>query len=81
MKIAISFSGGRTSAVMTKLILENYPDVEKVVTFANTGAEHPKTLEFVNNCDKYWGFNTYWLEAKVNPEQGEGLNTILLPSI
>lgn len=73
MRISISFSGGRTSAVMTKLILDNYPHAEKVITFANTGAEHPKTLEFVHNCDKYWGFNTVWLEAVVNPDHGKGV--------
>lgn len=77
MKIAISFSGGRTSAVMTKLILDTYgnnPSYEIVVTFANTGGEHEKTLEFVNNCDKYWGFNTVWLEAEVHHEAGKGVS-------
>jgi len=62
----ISFSGGRTSAYMTKLLLDNWSDdYEFIVTFANTGLEHPKTLEFVHNCDKYFGFNTVWLEAVV----------------
>ena len=64
-RLAISFSGGRTSAVMTKLLLEDRPDA--VVTFANTGCEHPATLDFVRDCDRYWGFNTVWLEAVVGP--------------
>lgn len=65
-KFQISFSGGRTSAYMTKLLLDNFSDkYDFIVTFANTGMEHEKTLEFVNNCDKYFGFNTVWLEADV----------------
>ena len=64
-RLAISFSGGRTSAVMTKMILEKYADThEIVVTFANTGWEHPATLDFVKNCDDHFGFKTVWLEAQ-----------------
>jgi hypothetical protein len=63
-KMNISFSGGRTSGYMTKLLLDNWSDLyDFIVTFANTGLEHPKTLEFVHNCDKHFGFNTVWLEA------------------
>jgi hypothetical protein len=73
-KIAVSFSGGRTSAVMTKLILEKYADThELLVTFANTGQEHPATLDFIKLCDERLGFGTVWLEAVVNPEKGEGI--------
>lgn len=69
----ISFSGGRTSAYMTKMLLDNFSDkYDFIVTFANTGLEHEKTLEFVNNCDKHFGFNTVWLEAVVNPEKQKG---------
>ena len=65
-KFQISFSGGRTSAYMTKMLLDNYSDkYEFIVTFANTGMEHEKTLEFISNCDKHFGFNTVWLEADV----------------
>lgn len=63
-KMNISFSGGRTSGYMTKLLLDNLSNYyDFIVTFANTGLEHPKTLEFVHNCDKHFGFNTVWLEA------------------
>lgn len=72
-KYQISFSGGRTSAYMTKLMLDNYSDkYDFIVTFANTGMEHEKTLEFINNCDKYFGFNTVWLEAEVFHSQRKG---------
>lgn len=72
-KLQISFSGGRTSAYMTKLILERWKDkYEFIVTFANTGKEHPKTLEFIHNCDTIFGFNTVWLEANVFMDERKG---------
>ena len=52
-KICISFSGGRSSAVMTKMVLQKYPDAEIQITFANTGFEHEDTLRFVNDCDRH----------------------------
>jgi hypothetical protein len=72
----ISFSGGKTSAYMTYKILnstykEQYDNI--VVVFANTGQEHDKTLEFVNNCDKHFGFNTIWIEADISQEKGVGV--------
>lgn len=69
-KYHVSFSGGRTSAYMTKLLLDNLSDkYDFIVTFANTGLEHPKTLEFINNCDTVFGFNTVWLEAVVHHDK------------
>lgn len=63
----ISFSGGRTSAYMTKKIIDNWSDeYEFIIIFANTGMEHPKTLEFIKNCDDYFGFNTVWVEGVVH---------------
>lgn len=73
LKYQISFSGGKTSAYMTKLLIDNFSnDYDFIVTFANTGLEHEKTLEFVNNCDKHFGFNTVWLEAVVDPRKMKG---------
>jgi hypothetical protein len=66
--LVISFSGGRTSGYLTKRLLEEknkWKDV--IVIFANTGQEHEKTLEFINNCDKKFGFNTVWIEAIAHP--------------
>ena len=51
----VSFSGGRTSAYMLRQVLDNNDDLgDLVVTFANTGKEHPATLEFVRECAERW---------------------------
>lgn len=72
-KLWISFSGGRTSAYMTKWLLDNKQDeYEMFVVFANTGEENEATLQFVHDCDRYFGFNTTWLEADVDPQPRKG---------
>ena len=72
--LCVSFSGGRSSAVMTRLILQRWRDSHNiVVTFANTGCEHEATLQFVHDCDLNWGFQTVWLEAVVSQEPGVGV--------
>lgn len=73
-RISCSFSGGETSAVMTKLVNEQYGATHEIVNvFANTGSEHENTLKFVNQCDKHFGWNVVWIEAVVNPEKGKGI--------
>lgn len=74
LPMLISFSGGRTSGFMAKLLMEHpkFEDVEKVVCFANTGKEFPQTLKFVNECDKRWNLGVVWLEADVTPQKGVG---------
>ena len=61
----ISFSGGRTSGYMLKHVVEAYggalPDGIAVV-FANTGQEHPATLDFIDTCARAWGVRVVWVE-------------------
>lgn len=76
--LVVSFSGGRTSAYMTQMLLEYYSEqYELLVIFANTSREHEKTLEFINNCDQRLGFGTVWLEAQVNPQKGKGTKHVI----
>lgn len=72
--LVCTFSGGRTSAFMGKMLKEHpkYKDFDKVFIFANTGKELPETLDFINKCDKEWNLNIVWLEADVQEEKGVG---------
>lgn len=73
-KIAISFSGGRSSAIMTQLVLQEYTNAQIEITFANTGFEHEDTLRFVNDCDRYlFGGRVVWIESVINQEKGKGV--------
>jgi len=73
-RLFISFSGGETSAKMTRDLLttwrNRYSDI--VVGFANTAQEREETLEFIRECDEQFGFGTVWLEAVIHPEKGRG---------
>lgn len=64
-RLLISFSGGETSAYMTKWILDNWKNTysDILVVFSNTGQENEETLNFVRKCDEIYGFNTVWIEA------------------
>lgn len=64
MKI-VSISGGRSSAMMLKILLDNgqiTPDTH--VLFANTGREHDATLDFIEECSQQWAVPVTWLEYR-----------------
>jgi 3'-phosphoadenosine 5'-phosphosulfate sulfotransferase (PAPS reductase)/FAD synthetase len=61
----VSFSGGRTSAYMLRQVLDNNADLgDLILTFANTGKEHPATLDFVQECSVRWGVPIVWREFR-----------------
>lgn len=62
MTRVISFSGGRSSAMMMRKIWTP----ADVVIFANTGQEHEETLRFVRDCELHWGIPIVWVEPVVN---------------
>jgi hypothetical protein len=73
-KVIISFSGGRTSAYMTKWMLDNLQDkFEMKVVYANTGKEREQTLEFINQCSNFFGYNVVWVEAVTHQQNGIGV--------
>lgn len=37
-------------------------DDATVIAFANTGKEREETLEFVRDCETYWGLKIWWVE-------------------
>lgn len=63
--IQVSFSGGRSSAMMAKIMLDNYERDSLLFMFANTGKEMPETLDFVHECDEKWNLNTVWIEYDI----------------
>lgn len=64
-KTVLSFSGGRTSAYMLRQVLDaNEDHSDLLVLFANTGKEHPATLDFVQDCAENWGVPITWLEYR-----------------
>jgi 3'-phosphoadenosine 5'-phosphosulfate sulfotransferase (PAPS reductase)/FAD synthetase len=68
----ISFSGGRTSAYMLRMILDAHggalPD-DVHVCFANTGKEREETLRFVHECESRWGVRVRWLEYRADAQR------------
>jgi len=72
--IVVSFSGGKTSAYMSQLLIKDYGHLYSFVfIFANTGQECEETLVFVDKCDKEFNLNVVWVEAVVNPIHGKGI--------
>lgn len=75
----VSFSGGRSSAYMCWYLLKFWSwKYNFIFIFANTGLEHPKTLEFVNECDKRMGLNLVWIEAIISKEFGVGSRHVVV---
>lgn len=78
--IVVSFSGGRSSALMAKSMCEDpyWSRKHLIFVFANTGKEKLQTLDFVDRCDREFSLNLVWVEAKVNPQLGEGTSFTLV---
>lgn len=73
-RLSVSFSGGRTSAVMTERLWAERKDTHHLpILFCNTGQEHPATLDFVRDCQNHFGWPVVWLEAVINPEKNKGV--------
>jgi hypothetical protein len=74
MKHVVSFSGGRTSAYMVYLMEKKRKNEgwEVEYVFCDTGAEHPKTYEFVKNVVKHFNINLTCLKAVIPKENGVG---------
>jgi hypothetical protein len=68
----VLFSGGRTSAFLSKYIKENPKYKNSIFVFMNTGKEREETLQFADKCDKEFSLNLVYLEALVNDEKGKG---------
>lgn len=66
-KLLVSFSGGRSSALMAHLVKKHWSDLYDLrFVFANTSFEHQDTLRFVDAVDREFGLGVIWLEAVAN---------------
>lgn len=64
-KKVVSFSGGRTSAYLCYLMKENFVD-EVDFVFMDTGAEHPKTYDFIRKVNSEFNLNLTCLRIVVD---------------
>ncbi len=78
--LVISFSGGRTSAFMAVMLIlaARASGQPVIVLFANTGQEDPRTLDFVDRCDREFSLGVIWLEAVVDPALGVGTSYVIV---
>jgi 3'-phosphoadenosine 5'-phosphosulfate sulfotransferase (PAPS reductase)/FAD synthetase len=79
-RVCISFSGGRTSALLLWCVLVAWGGTlpeSIVVVFANTGKEREETLRFVYECGERWGVTIHCVEFRPKPVWFErvGLNS------
>lgn len=54
-------------------------DLDVRYIYMDTGAEHPKTYEFIKNVVSHWGINLTCLRVVVNPELGQGNSYEVIP--
>lgn len=75
MNNVVSFSGGRTSAYLVHLMEQKRKagEIDNVYyVFMDTGAEHPKTYEFIRKCVQHFDIDLICLRVNVNQILGEG---------
>ena len=72
MRKVVSFSGGRTSAYLCYLMIEKFGRENVDFIYMDTGAEHPKTYEFIRKVNYYFSLNLVCLQGDFNQPLGKG---------
>tara|TARA_R110002073_G_scaffold45853_1_gene125924 strand:+ start:2613 stop:3488 length:876 start_codon:yes stop_codon:yes gene_type:complete len=72
--IFCTVSAGYSSVMMALKIKEWYPNHEIIYAMANTSKEREESLQFMDECDKYFNLDISWIEAVINQERGKGTN-------
>ncbi|MFD1292654.1 hypothetical protein ACFQ5N_02290 [Lutibacter holmesii] len=70
--IFCTISAGYSSVLMGVKLKEWFPNHNIIYAMANTSKEREESLHFMNECDKYFGLNMVWIEAKINQEKRKG---------
>lgn len=70
--ILCSVSAGYSSVMMAIMLPKWFPDHNIIYAMANTSKERKESLEFMNECDLYYGLNLKWIEAEFH-EKGKGV--------
>ena len=73
MKKVVSFSGGRTSAYLCKLMIEKFGRENVDFIYMDTGAEHTKTYEFIRNVNREFNLNLICLRGDFSKPLGGGV--------
>ncbi len=73
MKKVVSFSGGRTSAYLCHLMVELYGRENVDFVYMDTGAEHPKTYEFIKKVNESLNLNLTCLRGDFSRPIGGGV--------
>ena len=73
--ILITVSGGRSSAMMARIIQTSvkYSDWNKVFVFCNTGMERVKTIDFLKKIETIWGIPLVKIEGVYSNDLGVGV--------
>lgn len=72
MRKVVSFSGGRTSAYLCKVMIETYGIHDVDFIFMDTGAEHPETYKFIKRVADFFGINLICLQGDFDQPLGVG---------
>lgn len=70
--IFCSISSGYSSILMAIKMKEWYPNHNVIYGMANTSKERKESLDFMNECDKYFNLNMVWIEGIINQEKNKG---------
>jgi len=73
MRKVVSFSGGRTSAYLCKVMIDKFGRDNVDFIYMDTGAEHPETYEFIRKVDSYFGLNLVCLRGDFSRPLGKGV--------
>lgn len=73
MKKVVSFSGGRTSAYLCKLMIDKFGKDNVDFIYMDTGAEHPKTYEFIKSVNDHFELNLVCLRGDFSTPLGVGV--------